>query len=98
MFATLSVNDSAFGNVFNMVVFYLNFYRIYVLEIIFTICYFVFMFYSALFKMFVIAEVIKKIPIAWVTSPTSGVADYLAVKLPVSSDLFVSMKSVQHMA
>lgn len=48
--------------------------------------------------MFVIAEVIKKISLAWATSPTRVDADYLAVKLPMNLELFVSMEPVQHMA
>lgn len=51
------MNDFAFENPFRVVViFSLSFYRTSVLEIIFNICYLVFMLVIALLKRFVIAE------------------------------------------
>lgn len=57
MFASLFVNNFAFENAFRVVViFFLSFYKICVLEITFNICYLVFMLVIALLKMFVTAE------------------------------------------
>lgn len=76
------MNDSTFGNVFVVAVFYLIFYRtsyqkFNTLAVI-------------LCSLFVIAlfNVCVKFPLAWVTSPVRVDAEYLASELPVNLKLF----------